>query len=138
MGITDSPNGLRVGPSRGRTRGEIGHLSGTRARVRGFDRKERAMESLVLAQQVFPEQVTTNQLLQNLVYASGTVGALLVVVGLVMLHAGGVRRANVFNATIVKLVGFFIGFATYFAIGFALWYWQYNEAFQAAKPLGRS
>jgi Amt family ammonium transporter len=96
------------------------------------------MESLVLAQQVFPEQVTTNQLLQNLVYASGTVGALLVVVGLVMLDAGGVRRPNVFNATIEKLVGFFIGFATYFAIGFAFWNWQYNEAFEVANPLGQS
>ena len=78
----------------------------------------------------FPEQVTTNQLLQNVVYASGTVGALMVVVGLIMLDAGGVRRANVFNATIEKLVGFFIGFATYFLIGFALWNWQYNVAFE--------
>ena len=69
----------------------------------------------------FPEQVTTNQLLQNVVYASGTVGALMVVVGLVILDAGSVRRANVFNATIEKLVGFFIGFTAYFVIGFALW-----------------
>jgi ammonium transporter, Amt family len=90
------------------------------------------------AGEIFPEQVTTNQLLQNLVYASGTVGALLVVVGLVMLDAGGVRRPNVFNATIEKLVGFFIGFATYFLIGFALWNWQYNEAFEVANPLGQS
>jgi ammonia channel protein AmtB len=86
----------------------------------------------------FPEQVTTNQLLQNVVYASGTVGALIVVAGLVMLDAGGVRRPNVFNATIEKLVGFFIGFATYFLIGFALWNWQYNEAFEVANPLGQS
>ena len=95
---------------------------------------------LLLAQaaDVFPEQVTTNQLLQNVVYASGTVGALLVVVGLVMLDAGGVRRPNVFNATIEKLVGFFIGFATYFAIGFAFWNWQYNQAFEVANPLGQS
>jgi ammonia channel protein AmtB len=94
---------------------------------------------LLLAQAAeFPEQVTTNQLLQNVVYASGTVGALMVVVGLVMLDAGGVRRPNVFNATIEKLVGFFIGFATYFLIGFALWNWQYNEAFEVANPLGQS
>jgi ammonium transporter, Amt family len=90
------------------------------------------------AGEIFPEQVTTNQLLQNLIYASGTVGALLVVVGLVMLDAGGIRRPNVFNATIEKLVGFFIGFTTYFVIGFALWNWQYNEAFEVANPLGQS
>jgi ammonium transporter, Amt family len=95
---------------------------------------------LLLAQagDIFPEQVTTNQLLQNVVYASGTVGALMVVVGLVMLDAGGVRRPNIFNATIEKLVGFFIGFATYFVIGFALWNWQYNEAFEVPNPLGQS
>ena len=93
----------------------------------------------ILAQAAqFPEQVTTNQLLQNVVYASGTVGALMVVVGLVMLDAGGVRSANVFNATIEKMVGFFIGFATYFVIGFALWNWQYNVAFEVANPLGQS
>ena len=90
------------------------------------------------AGEIFPEQVTTNQLLQNVVYASGTVGALLVVVGLVILDAGGVRRPNAFNATIEKLVGFFIGFSTYFLIGFAFWNWQYNEAFEVANPLGQS
>jgi ammonia channel protein AmtB len=90
------------------------------------------------AGEIFPEQVTTNQLLQNLIYASGTVGALIVVVGLVMLDAGGVRRANVFNATIEKLVGFFIGFTTYFVIGFAFWNWQYNEAFEVPNALGQS
>jgi Amt family ammonium transporter len=95
---------------------------------------------LLLAQagDIFPEQVTTNQLLQNLVYASGTVGALIVVAGLVMLDAGGVRRPNVFNATIEKLVGFFIGFTTYFVIGFAFWNWQYNEAFEVPNALGQS
>jgi ammonium transporter, Amt family len=96
------------------------------------------MSSLTLLAQVFPEQVSTNQLLQNVVYASGTVGALFVVVGLVMLDAGGVRRPNVFNSTIEKLVGFFIGFATYFGIGFAFWNWQYNQAFEVPNPLGQS
>jgi ammonium transporter, Amt family len=96
------------------------------------------MELFVLAQQVFPEQVTTNQLLQNLVYASGTVGALLVVVALVMLDAASVRRPNMFNATIEKMVGFFIGFATYFVIGFAFWNWQYNTAFEVPNALGQS
>ena len=88
------------------------------------------MESLfLLGQEVFPEQVTTNSLVQNVVYASGTVGALMVVVGLVLLDAASVRRHNVFNATIEKLVGFFLGFTVYFLIGFAIWNWQYNEAF---------
>lgn len=71
------------------------------------------------------EQVTLNSLVQNLVYASGTVGAIMVVVGLLLIDAGTVRRENVLTTTIEKLVGFFIGFATYFTIGFAFWAAQY-------------
>ena len=73
----------------------------------------------------FAEQVTLGQLVQNLVYASGTVGAIIVVVGLILIDAGGVRRRNVFNATIEKMIGFFIGFATYYLIGFGIWASQY-------------
>lgn len=73
----------------------------------------------------FAEQVSLNSLVQNLVYASGTVGAIFVVVGLLLIDAGGVRRRSAFNATIEKMMGFFIGFATYFLIGFAFWAAQY-------------
>jgi ammonium transporter, Amt family len=86
----------------------------------------------------FPEQVTTNSLVQNLVYASGTVGALVILAGLLLVDIGGVRRVNVFAATVEKMVGFFIGFATYFLIGFAIWNWQYNQAFEVENGLWQS
>jgi ammonia channel protein AmtB len=73
----------------------------------------------------FAEQVTLNMLVQNLVYASGTVGAILVVVGLLLIDAGATRRASRFNAVIEKMIGFFISFATYFLIGFSFWTSQY-------------
>ena len=44
------------------------------------------------------------------------------------------RRVNVFDATIQKVVGFFIGFVVYFVIGFAIWNWQYYVAFDVADP----
>jgi ammonium transporter, Amt family len=74
---------------------------------------------------IFAEQVTLSQLVQNILYASGTVGALFVVAGLVLLDTGGLRRRNSFNATIEKMVGFFIGFSVYFLIGFTFWAAQY-------------
>jgi ammonia channel protein AmtB len=86
----------------------------------------------------FPEQVTTNSLVQNLVYASGTVGALIILAGLLLVDMGGVRRMNVFAATVEKMIGFFIGFATYFLIGFAIWNWQYNQAFEVENGLWQS
>jgi ammonia channel protein AmtB len=82
----------------------------------------------------FPDQVTTNSLVQNVVYASGTVGALVILAGLLAVDLGGVRRVNVFAATIEKLVGFFIGFAVYFFVGFAIWNWQYYVAFDYDSP----
>ena len=82
----------------------------------------------------FPDQVTTNSLLQNLIYASGTVGAIMILAGLLMVDSGGVRRVNVFAAAIEKMVGFFIGFVVYFLIGFAIWNWQYYVAFDIADP----
>ncbi|MFO7573468.1 MAG: hypothetical protein R6W48_12840 [Gaiellaceae bacterium] len=86
----------------------------------------------------FPEQVTTNSLIQNLVYASGTVGALVIVAGLILVDLGGVRRVNVFAASVEKMIGFFIGFATYFLVGFAIWNWQYNQAFEVENALWQS
>ncbi len=71
------------------------------------------------------DQVTLNSLVQNLVYLSGTVGAITVVVGLLMIDAGTTRRKSLFNSTIEKVMGFFLGFTTYFAIGFGFWAAQY-------------
>jgi len=73
----------------------------------------------------FAEQVTVNQLVQNVVYASGAISALFVVVGLLLIDVGGSRRRSGFNSTVEKLVGFFIGFVTFFLIGFAIWASQY-------------
>jgi ammonium transporter, Amt family len=86
----------------------------------------------------FPDQVTTNSLVQNLIYASGTVGAIMILAGLLMVDVGGVRRVNVFAAAIEKMVGFFIGFVVYFMIGFAIWNWQYYDAFGIADPYWQS
>ena len=52
-----------------------------------------------------------------------------VLVGLLLIDAGGLRRRSIGNATVEKLIGFFIGFAVYFGIGFAIWAAQYNRPF---------
>jgi ammonia channel protein AmtB len=83
---------------------------------------------------IFPEQVTTNSLTQNIIYASGTLGALVVLAGLLLVDVGGVRRVNVFDTVIQKVIAFFIGFVVYFLIGFAIWNWQYYVAFDIPQP----
>ena len=84
------------------------------------------------------EQVTNNSLTQNIVYASGTVGALVILAGLLLVDMGGVRRVNVFDTVIQKLIAFFIGFVVYFLIGFAIWNWQYYVAFEIPDPYWQS
>lgn len=73
----------------------------------------------------FAEQVTVSMLVQNVIYASGTVGAIFIVIGLLLIDVGGARRRSGFNAVVEKIIGFFISFATYFLIGFAFWASQY-------------
>jgi ammonium transporter, Amt family len=89
---------------------------------------------LAQAGQIVPEQVTTNSLAQNIVYASGTLGALVILAGLLLVDIGGVRRVNLFDTVIQKLIAFFIGFVVYFLIGFAIWNWQYYVAFEIDQP----
>jgi ammonium transporter, Amt family len=89
---------------------------------------------LAQAGQIVPEQLTTNSLAQNIVYASGTLGALVILAGLLLVDIGGVRRVNLFDTVIQKLIAFFIGFVVYFAIGFAIWNWQYYVAFEIDQP----
>jgi len=96
------------------------------------------LASLLAQTPQFPDQVTTNSLVQNVVYACGTVGALVILAGLLLVDLGGVRRVNVFAATIEKMIGFFIGFAVYFLIGFAIWNWQYYAAFDVDNAYWQS
>ena len=96
------------------------------------------MATVFAQAEVFGEQVTTNSLAQNIVYVSGTVGALVILAGLLMVDMGGVRRRNVFDSVIQKLIGFFIGFVVYFLIGFAIWNWQYYVAFDIPDPYWQS
>jgi Amt family ammonium transporter len=90
------------------------------------------------AGQIVPEQLTTNSLAQNIIYASGTLGALVILAGLLLVDIGGVRRVNVFDTVIQKLIAFFIGFVVYFLIGFAIWNWQYYVAFDIPDPYWQS
>ena len=77
----------------------------------------------------FKDQVTTDQFSQNFFYAMATVAVVLAVAGLCFVEAGLVQRRNVLDSIVQKLTGFMIGTAAYAAIGFAIWNWQFYDAF---------
>ncbi|MEH6471681.1 MAG: hypothetical protein V7752_10535 [Halopseudomonas sp.] len=88
--------------------------------------------ALEQAPQIFAEQVSNGQLLQNIIYASGCAGGLLIIAGIILGDAGSIRRGNNFNSTIEKLVGFFITFGFYYVVGFGIWVSQYYMMYQGA------
>lgn len=75
--------------------------------------------------EIYADQVSAETLVLNVLYASGSVGAIMVVVGLMLADAGTTRRRNLFNSMTEKLIGFFIGATVYYLIGFSLWASQF-------------
>jgi ammonium transporter, Amt family len=88
----------------------------------------------LVAQELFPEQITTDKFAQNLLYIIGAAAALIFMAGLMLVDLGTVRRRNVLDVTAQRLVGFFIGALGYYIIGHAIWNWQYYDAFGVADP----
>jgi ammonia channel protein AmtB len=90
---------------------------------------------MLLAQEnFFPEQLSTDQFAQNVLYTVGILACFMVLVGLILVDVGGVRRVNVLDNAIQKLIGFFIGVVGYAVVGFAIWMWQYYVAFGYPEP----
>ena len=88
--------------------------------------------------QVFPEQVSTEALLDNLIYILAGTAVVLVVAGLILIDLGVAKRRNVLDTAVQRLVGFMIGTLSYLFIGYAIWIWQFNTAFGVPNPLGQA
>jgi|GEM_PF-6894074 len=68
---------------------------------------------------LYIEQVSLTSLAHNLIYLMGRGGMMLLMVGLVLIDAGAVRKQNVFSMGMEKLIGFFIGLFSYLLVGHA-------------------
>jgi len=93
---------------------------------------------ILMAQELFPDQVSTDRFAQNLLYIVGAAAALVFMAGLMLVDVGTVRRRNVLDVASQRIVGFFIGAVGYYIVGHAIWNWQYYEAFGAENPLSDS
>jgi ammonium transporter, Amt family len=89
---------------------------------------------LLIAQELFTDQITTDKFVQNMLYIVGAAAALIFLAGLMMVDLGTVRRKNVLDVTVQRIVGFFLGALGYYIIGHAIWNWQYYDAFEFANP----
>ncbi|MBB3083059.1 ammonium transporter [Geodermatophilus sabuli] len=87
---------------------------------------------------MFEEQATFEFMTLAFVYVLGVVAIIMVVLGLGLVDAGLVRRQNVVNTWVQKLVAVMIAGAGLMLGGYALWQWQFNQAFGVPDPLSRA
>lgn len=81
------------------------------------------------------EQLSTEMLLLSFIYAVGAVAVVLIVLALCFVDSGLVRRKNMLDTWVAKIVASLIaGFGTLIA-GIGIWNWQFNQAFGVPNPL---
>jgi Amt family ammonium transporter len=86
----------------------------------------------------FPEQVSTETVVDNFLYIFAAAAVVLVVGGLILIDLGVVKRKNMLDTAVQRIVGFMVGTLSYLFIGYAIWIWQFNSAFSIPNPLGQA
>ena len=71
----------------------------------------------------------------DIFYLMATVSLIFIVAAIGLVDAGLVRRKNILDQWVQKIVGGMIAGLGIFAVGYALWIWQYYSAFGAPDPL---
>src|SRR6476620_3304512 len=86
----------------------------------------------------FPEQASLDTFSTVLLYSLGTVFVLLAVIAVGFMDHGLVRRKNMIDTWVQKLLcAMFSGLAM-LVVGYAFWNWQFNEAFGVTDPLSQA
>ena len=86
----------------------------------------------------FKEQVSTDMFALTIFYTLATVCLFLLVTAIGLIDAGLVRRKNVLDTWIQKLLASLIAGLSFMFIGYGIWNWQYFQAFGIHNALGES
>jgi Amt family ammonium transporter len=81
------------------------------------------------------EQLSPDMLLLSFIYAVGAVSVVLIVLALCFVDSGLVRRKNMLDTWIAKIVAAMIGGFGTLVAGVGIWNWQFNRAFGVPNPL---
>jgi Amt family ammonium transporter len=87
---------------------------------------------------MFEDQATTDVFVANLLYAVGILSVMLAAAGVMVLDMGLVRRKNMIDTMVQKLVSGFVCALGFAPIGYAVWVWQINQAYEIPNPLGQA
>lgn len=85
--------------------------------------------------QIFPEQVTTHQYLVAFFYIFSTIGVMLGVAAIILIDAGLVKRGNLIDTIVQKVLATFISGAAFMVVGYGIWNWQYYQASDVPNAL---
>jgi Amt family ammonium transporter len=84
------------------------------------------------------EQLSTEMLLLSFIYLVGAVAVVLIVLALCFVDSGLVRRKNMLDTWVAKIVASLIAGGGTLVAGIGIWNWQFNEAFGVSEPLWQS
>ena len=87
---------------------------------------------------VFASQVTGSSFVQDIFYALATVCLLFVVAAIGLIDAGLVRRKNLLDTWVQKIVCALLAGFGMAVIGYAIWEAQYYQAFGTPNPVGQA
>jgi ammonium transporter, Amt family len=78
---------------------------------------------------MFPQQVTTGIYLDDILYVIAAMAVVAAVLGLGFIDAGLARRKNLLDTWVQKLAAGIVGMIAFSFVGYAIWDWQFNQAF---------
>lgn len=84
--------------------------------------------------QFHAEQVSTNQELTALFYIFATMGVFLGVIAITLIDAGLASRKNLVDTVVQKVLCVFISALSFMLMGYAIWNYQYYQAFSVPHP----
>ncbi|MFF0492581.1 ammonium transporter [Nocardia sp. NPDC004068] len=84
---------------------------------------------------MYKEQVSVSAQLPTVLYIIGLIAVMLALAGVFLFDAGLSRAGNVLHTFVQKLIAAFAAAAGMSLIGFAIWDWQFDQAFGVAHPL---
>lgn len=87
---------------------------------------------------MFPSQVSTNIFLQDVFFTMAAVAVVLAFAGLGFIDSGLSRRKNVLDNWVQKLIAGLVAAFGFIIIGYAVWNWQFNQAFGITNPLSEA
>ncbi|PUA19696.1 ammonium transporter [Glaciimonas sp. PCH181] len=86
----------------------------------------------------FAEQISAQAYISDIFYIIACMGAFLVIVALALIDAGTVNAKHLVDTLAQKIVSAFIGGTSCMIAGYAIWNWQFNQAFGIPNPLQQS